>query len=479
MPQDPAGPFHLQQTDHHKSTDNGPSLDPVQIIGMMTVRGEQKDQCQPADYVDRMREILCAHGPEEAMRQLLSDNQSPSLSLLRQTDGQFETFAEEHQKTYVEVFHEVWPFLHATTLNMIKDNIQLAASVITTGILLKKDASETSRSKAISCHDIMMGQFFRCLSETPRDPTDQAWPMEWYQAVLLNIIIGAIRNELPRSRLLCSLFITHLRLVGVFDSTTAEAQRKKYHPGSFYPFVYSIIEQRSRLIAYLFKADALLSLLDEQPPMLHAEELDTRLPQTFALWNAYGLDVFFKRYGDEPGHRSSHKLSDIVKGPFVFTTASIVAEDVEFGLWAMAREIWQHRQRQRMARGGTSDMIAANGIDNTQSALLHKLRGGRYQIIGLQRLCSTGDAATVEEQANALRLFRAYRGNDDAKPSAEWQQLARHRASNRVREAMNLHDALESCLHSCSTDPNQISAGNSRVIGMRHTLLQSLDMGGH
>ncbi|KAK7985708.1 fungal specific transcription factor domain-containing protein [Apiospora saccharicola] len=442
----------------------------------MTVRGEQKDQGQPADYVERMREILRVHGPEEAMRQLLSDNQSPSLSLLRQTDEQFEMFAEGHQKTYVEVFHEVWPFLHATTLNMLKDNLQLAASVITIGILLKKDASETSRSKVFSCHDIMMGQFFRRLA--PRDPTDQPWPMEWYQAVLLNIIIGAIRNELPRSRLLCSLFITHLRLVGVFDSTAAEAERKKHHPGSFHPFVYSIIEKRSRIIAYLFKADALLSFLDEQPPMLHAEELDARLPQTFALWNAYGLDVFFKRYVDEPDHRSSHKLSDIVKGSFVFTTTSIVAEDVELGLWAMAREIWQLRQRQRMGRGRASDPIAANVNDGAQTALFHKLRGWKYQLTGLQRLCSTGDAATVEEKTNALRLFRAYRGNDDAKPSAEWQQLARHRASNRVREAMNLHDVLESCLHSCSTDPNQTYAGNGRVMGMRHTLLQFLDMGG-
>lgn len=300
--------------------------------------------------------------------------------------------------------------------------------------------------------------------------------MEWYQAVLLNIIIGVIRNELPRSRLLCSLFITHLRLVGVFDSTVAEAHRKKYHPGTFQPFVLSIIENRSRLVAYLFKADALLSLLDKQPPMLHAEELDARLPQTFALWNAYGLDVFFKRYRDEPAHRSSHKLSDAVSGPFIFTTASIVAEDVEFGLCALAREIWQLRQRQWMGKGTGTDTTSANSSESPQSALLHRLRGWKYQLTGLQQLCSTSDAATGEEKANALRLIRAYRGDDDAKPNEEWQQLARHRASNRVREAMNLHDVLESCLHSCSTDPNQITA-DSRVMGMRHTLLQSLDMG--
>lgn len=163
IPQDPAGPFHPPQPDHRTSTDTGLSLDPVQIIGMMTVRGEQKGQRQPADYVERMRGILCSHGPEEAMRQLLSDNQSPSLSLLRQIDAQFEDFAEEHQKTYVEVFHEAWPFVHVITLDVVKDNLHLASSIITIGILLKKDGSEASRSKVLSCHELMMGQFFQRL----------------------------------------------------------------------------------------------------------------------------------------------------------------------------------------------------------------------------------------------------------------------------------------------------------------------------
>ncbi|KAK7915162.1 hypothetical protein PG985_012865 [Apiospora marii] len=479
IPQNPAGLFQPPQPDHGKSTsaetESEPSLDPMQIIGTMMVRGEQNDQ--PMDYVERMRAIHRAHGPEEAMRQLLSDNQSPSLSLLGGTDGQFETFAEEHQKTYVEVFHEVWPFLHVITLDARMDNLHLASSVIIIGILLKKDATDLSRAQAISCHDLMMGQFFQRLCETPRGSMEQAWPMEWYQAVLLNIIMGVIRNELPRSRLLCSLFITHLRLVGVFDSTVAEAQREKYHPGTFLPFVLNVGEQRGRLIGYLFKVDALLSLLNEQSLMLHAEELDVRLPQTFALWNAYGLHVFSKRYRDEPGHRISLKLRDVISSPFAFTTASIVAEDVEFGLWALTREIWQLRQRQQMARGRTPDATITNGNDNTLKALAHRLRGWKYHLAGLQRLCSISDAATEEEKANALRLFRAYRGDDDAKTNEEWQQLARNRAGNRVREAMNLHDVLESWLHGCNTDSNQTDAG-SRVVGMRHTLLQSLDMSG-
>ncbi|KAK8061672.1 C6 and C2H2 transcription factor [Apiospora phragmitis] len=390
IPQDPAAPSRPPQTENRATTDGGFSLDPVQMIGMMSVRGEPKEQGVSEDYVEHLREILWTQGPEEAMRQLLLDNRSSSLSLLRQSGGQFETFAEEHAKTYIEVFHEAWPFLHAATLDVLKDNLQLASSVITIGILLKKDAVEISRSEALACHELMMDQFFRRLTESPRGSTIEPWPMEWYQAVLLNIIIGTIRNELPRSQLLCSLFIAHLRLVGFFDSAVAEAQTKIYHPGTFLPFVLSTIEQRSRLIAYLFKADALLSLLDDQPLMLHAEELDTRLPQTFALWNA--------------------------------------------------------------------------------------LRGWKYQLTGIQRMCSTSDATTGEDGANALRLIRAYRGDDDAKPTEEWQQLARNRATNRVREAMKLHDVLESSLHNCSQDPNNIITG-SCDIGMRHTLLQSLDMG--
>ncbi|KAK7962866.1 uncharacterized protein PG986_003691 [Apiospora aurea] len=485
-PGEPAGSSQSPEAAARTTSDSAPSLNAVQLIGMMSVRGEE-EQSIPSDYIDRMRRVLGAEGPEEAMRQLLLDNRSRSLSLLRHTGGQFENFAEEHLRTYIEVFHEVWPLLHATILDVVKDNLHLASSIITIGILLKKDASEISRSKVISCHEIMMGRFFQFLTETPRGSIIEAWPMEWYQAVLINIIIGIIRNELPRSRLLCSLFIAHLRLVGMFDSTVAEAQTKIYHPGTFVPFVLSNIEQRSRLVAYLFKADAMLSLFDDQPPMLHPEELDTRLPQTFALWNAYGIDVFFKRLKDEPGHRASHLLSDIVSGPFVFTTGSIVAEDVEFGLWALVREVWQHRQRLQVMRGRTSDSTITHNADNdnTQSNLLHRLRGWKYQLTSLQRLCSTSDASSAgeDEEANALRLIRAYRGDDDAKPREEWQQLARRRANDRVRAAMGLHDILEACLHSSSSssssskDPNHNIAAGSRDIGIRYTLLQTLDMG--
>ncbi|KAK8043406.1 fungal specific transcription factor domain-containing protein [Apiospora rasikravindrae] len=482
-PQETAGSSQSPETEERAATNSAPPLNSVQIIGMMSVRGEE-DQNLPSEYVERMQEVLRAEGPEEAMSRLLSDNRSRSLSILGQTGGQFENFAEEHLKTYINVFHEAWPLLQATTLDVLKDNLHLASSIITIGILLKKDASDISRSKALFCHEIMIGLSFQRLTEAPRGSTIEAWPMEWYQAVLLNIIIGIMCNELSQSRLLCSLFIAHLRFVGMFDSTVAEAQTKIYHSGTFLPFVLSIIEQRSRLIAYLFKADAILSLLDDQPPMLYAEELDTRLPQTFALWNAYGIDVFFKRYEEEPGHRASHKLNDIVGGPFVFTTASIVAEDVEFGLWALVREVWQHRQRLQMERGrkrASPDTTTANSNnDSAQSNLLHRLRGWKYQLAGLQRLCSTSDADTNtgEGEANALRLIRAYRGDDDAKPHEEWQQLARKRAHDRVRAAMDLHDVLESRLHSCSSrDSNHnITAGSRRDIGIRHTLLQSLDM---
>ncbi|KAK8132330.1 hypothetical protein PG999_000503 [Apiospora kogelbergensis] len=459
IPQKPASPSHSPRTEKRAGSRAGSSLDPVQMIGMMSVRGEE-EQSDPTGYVEYMREILRVQGPEEAIHRILSDGRSRSLSLLRQPSRQFENFAEEHLETYLKTFHDAWPFLHSITLDLPRDDLRLVASVIIIGILLKGDAQENSRSKALACHEVMMSH-----------STIEQWPMEWYQALLLNIIIGIFRKEMSRSRLLCSLFIAHLRLVGVFDPTVAEAQTKNYRPGNFLPFVLANIEQRSRLIAYLFKADALLSLLDGQPPMLHSEELDTQLPQTFSMWNAYGLNVFYKRYEDEPSHRASHRLNEFVSSPFRFTTGSIVVEDVEFGLWALAGEVWQHGQRRLTERKKTSDTTVANTTtittnDNTQSALLHRLRGWKHQLNGLQRLCSSG-ATTGEEAENALRLIRAYRGDDDELPNEEWQTLARNRAIGRVREAMNLHDILELHLHDHSND-----------IGTRSiTLVESLDMG--
>ena len=46
------------------------------------------------------------------------------------------------------------------------------------------------------------------------------WPMEWYQAVLLSIIAGLCiggTRIVTKARLLCGLFVAHLRCVGMFD----------------------------------------------------------------------------------------------------------------------------------------------------------------------------------------------------------------------------------------------------------------------
>lgn len=260
--------------------------------------------------------------------------------------------------------------------------------------------------------------------------------MEWYQAVLLSIIAGLCiggTRIVTKVRLLCGLFVAHLRCVGMFDLEAAERQVARHFPGTFPPYKIWVVERRARLMSYLFKVDAFLSLASGQLPHMQLEELDILVPQAFGPWNAFGLEVAAKRTTATHSRRiSQHLMSHLSQqGPALM---EFLVEDIEIGLCGLARDVWVCGVQRRSGR-----------VDgDARHIVLGRLEGWRRQ---LERLQALAQPMPGHETRESHALLLAYRGDDDEKPESEWKALAALRLTRRVREASGLHGALNARLH--------------------------------
>ncbi|KAL2671278.1 hypothetical protein Neosp_013858 [[Neocosmospora] mangrovei] len=81
-----------------------------------------------------------------------------------------------------------------------------------------------------------------------------------------------------------------------------------------------------------------------QPAALHREEVDATMPSTFSLWNAYGLNVFFRRLSQEPTDRVGFKLSEVISNPNSQAKSLVLLEDVHLALCGLLPGIWNHTQ---------------------------------------------------------------------------------------------------------------------------------------
>ena len=260
--------------------------------------------------------------------------------------------------------------------------------------------------------------------------------MEWYQAVLLSIIAGlCIGGTLivTKVRLLCGLFIAHLRCVGMFDLAAAAHQVATHFPGTFPPYKAWIVDRRARLVAYLFKVDAFLSLACGQVPHMQLEELDILVPQAFGPWNAFGIAVFARRMTATHSRRiSRHLISHLSQqGP---TPTELLVEDIEIGLCGLARDVWVCGVQRRSGQGD----------GDARHVVLQRLNGWRRQ---LEKLQAVTQLMAGYESRESHNLLLAYRGDDDEQPEREWKASATLRLTRRIREASDLHGALHARLH--------------------------------
>ncbi|KAK7425152.1 hypothetical protein QQX98_000066 [Neonectria punicea] len=293
--------------------------------------------------------------------------------------GWFEASSDE----YLGRFHEGWPVIHAPTFYTESLPIGLTTTVVMIGAWLK-DPEET-KDIVLETHRILMDRFFEELSKpTPRDLAEQPWQTELYQAIVLNIIFAFYYGDekiIARSVLL-----------------------------------------KGMTIASLYKIDTYLSIARWQPPTIHREELDVALPSTFALWNAHGLDVFFKRLPQEPADRTSYKLSEITNSPHSRARSLLLLEDVHLALCGLHPGIWNHLQVTR--RTGTV------GLDSLRSLAWH-LETWKAELERISQQCSQ---SFLTEKTAGLP-FVAYLGRFDEDPARE-----RHAATVHIK--CLLSDAL-------------------------------------
>lgn len=131
-----------------------------------------------------------------------------------------------------------------------------------------------------------------------------------------------------------------LRSIGFFNEEVVASQER---PDIFFPYLVIKQESRKRIAASIVKVDAYLSILRNQPPILHQEELHYKIPSSFAEWNAPGLAIFNKRFEENPfKDRTQKSLYQLWQDPSV----AMLVEDSQFGICGTQESIWRlNKQR--------------------------------------------------------------------------------------------------------------------------------------
>jgi hypothetical protein len=235
----------------------------------------------------------------------------------------------------------------------------------------------------------------------------QAWPIELFQVVLLTLIFSLYRTDksaLSRAMLLRSAFITLLREIGAFNAELLADHLKLHFSGPFAPYTISMREKFKRLLALTYQFDVYFALAHEQPPILHRQEIGVDLPSSFALWNAYGLDIVAKRQPEEPSGRSGFRISEMTNCPGSFTSSQLLVEDVLLGLCGHLQAIWVRSQSLPSKTKG----YLGNAFHRV--LLIETLDAWKSELDKINKLADTRNITS-----DAVRhLLLAYRGEDDS-----------------------------------------------------------------
>jgi hypothetical protein len=235
----------------------------------------------------------------------------------------------------------------------------------------------------------------------------QAWPIELFQAILLTLIFSLYRTDksaLSRAMLLRSAFITLLREIGAFNAKLLADHLKPHFSGTYAPYTLSMRETFKRLLALTYQFDVYFALAHEKPPILHRQEVGVDLPSSFALWNAFGLDIFAKRQPEEPPGRSGFQISEMTNCPGSFTSSQLLVEDVLLGLCGLLQAIWV------LSQPLPSKTRAYLGNAFQGVLLIETLDAWKYELDKINKLANARNITS-----NAARyLLLAYRGEDDS-----------------------------------------------------------------
>ncbi|KAM0415296.1 hypothetical protein ACHAPD_006491 [Fusarium lateritium] len=305
---------------------------------------------------------------------------------------------EANSREYFGRLHEAWPILHAPSYTIgMEDSFIVATSVAMISCWLKNPDE--------------YGEVVMELHET-----------------LMNAASEYIDQRLiAKASLLRGTLIMSMREIDFFNSDGSAEQQRIHYPGTFVPWLMTVREKwkryfsfdlknyikeahKSRIIVSLYKIDTCYALAHFQAPTLFREELDLTMPATFSLWNAFGLDIFFKRLPFEPTDRSNFKITEICANPNTPAKSLLLLEDVHLAMCGLSPAIWNHAQIvRRSAEAGRS-------THNSTASLAWQLEAWKADVERLQHQCFQ----TFHDPGMGEFPFKAYIADfDDNIPRAK------------------------------------------------------------
>lgn len=209
---------------------------------------------------------------------------------------------------------------------------------------------------------------------------------------------------MAKALLLRGILVAVLREANFFELVSAQEQQRVHYPGRYVPYVMSTRDRWAKIISALLKIDTYLSILRQQSPAMPWQELNTNISGTFALWNADGLQVFFKRLEREPVDRIDHMFTEL-RGPIPCNLKHIlVLEDVQLGLCIQFQDIWS----QTMQPGLEADEQTLQSADQM-------LEYWKDRALAISGNCK----AVIAQEEPAYFPFSAYLGRYDEEPERE------------------------------------------------------------
>ncbi|KAL7936486.1 hypothetical protein V8C35DRAFT_295618 [Trichoderma chlorosporum] len=334
-------------------------------------------------------------------------------------------------QAYMGRFHDRWTVLHAPTFEHEVDSITVRSTTIMIGYWLQSEAE--NNSLVFDIHSILVKRLLDELTESSTDPNG-VWPLRTLQASLLNIIFAfesGREKHMKKARLLFSLLVTVFRQLKIFSADAIDHQIRIHFSGDFAPWVFSMKEKWKRLATNMFKLDAYISLLTQQPPSLQREELSLSLTSTFGQWNAYGLDVFFRRWPSEPMERSQYRVCDLALGSTQPISPVILVEDLQIRMMGVTNYVWILNKM----RGNPNPSLC---VSSEQRELISaRLKRCKLQLDGMTSIWKEPE----QHKMHIDFLLRAYSAQEEPFHD-DWEKPVRDRFFSFVFSATMLYHLL-------------------------------------
>lgn len=341
-------------------------------------------------------------------------------------------------KSYFAQFHETWPILHAPECDDPLDFVPLAASIAIIGAW-RNITDPAAMQMILAIHQILMQYLFAQLTRFTFD-SGQPWPIELYQASLLNAIFAFEIGKwsfIPRGRMLHVAVATILRQTNMLNSESAIHHQRRHYPSSFMPWIYGKHESWKRLAMSALKLDRDIALLYNQSAFIHNDEINMQLASSYAMWNAHGLHVLYRRAPRELTQRQDYRMSQLMNQTDANLPFPLLAEDVELILLGTANHVWTYR-RQFVGAGA-----AATDLSGQRLHIMMQLELCKHQ---LNRMYSV-QHFPKNHPAELEVLLTAYYGREEEETSPVLLTEALRRFAQGTFAAGVLHSLLE--LHMC------------------------------